>query len=144
MENVLDNVIDSELTGNDPGAIETPEGKTFSQEDVNKIINERLKKEKEKSQKQFETMEKEFQQKELNLKAKEILTAKNIPHELLDVLKYDDEATLNKAVGVIESSFKTGQSDVRIEGIAAAGNSNSNSTAKSNDDLIRKAMGIKK
>lgn len=143
MENVLDNVIDSELTGNDPGAIETPEGKTFSQEDVNKIINERLKKEKEKSQKQFETMEKEFQQKELNLKAKEILTAKNIPHELLDVLKFDDEATLNKAVGVLETSFKTGQSDVRIEG-TIAGNSNSNSTAKSNDDLIRKAMGIKK
>lgn len=135
MENVLDNVIDSELTGNEPGAIEVPEGKTFSQEDVNKIINERLKKEKDKTQKQVEALEKEYQQKELNFKAKELLTSKGLSLDILDALKYEDEDTLNKSVNLIESIFKTG---TKPKYDPAAGG------APDPDQQIREAMGLKK
>ncbi|MEA4804784.1 DUF4355 domain-containing protein [Acetobacterium wieringae] len=135
MDNVIDNVIDSTLTGDEPGAIETPDGKTFSQEEVNTIIRDRLTKEKEKIQKQYEAMEKEFKQKELNLKAKELLTSKGLSLDILDALKYEDEDTLNKSVNLIESIFKTG---TKPNYDPAAGG------APDPDQQIREAMGLKK
>lgn len=147
MENVLDNVIDSELTGNEPGAIEVPEGKTFSQEDVNKIINERLKKEKDKTQKQVEAMEKEFKQKELNLKAKELLTSKGLSLDILDALKYEDEETLKKSVSIVESiidSIPPQQNEpAQFKGITPAVSRGIPGSPNPNDQ-IREAFGLKK
>lgn len=147
MENVLDNVIDSTLTGDEPGAIEVPEGKTFSQEDVNKIINDRLKKEKDKTQKQVEAMEKEFKQKELNFKAKELLTSKGLSLDILDALKYEDEETLNKSVSIVESiinSIPPQQNEpVQFSGVTPAV-SRGMSESPSPNDQIREAFGLKK
>ncbi|MBC3804580.1 DUF4355 domain-containing protein [Acetobacterium fimetarium] len=135
MDNVINDVIDSTLTGDDPGTVETPDGKTFSQEEVNTIIRDRLAKEKDKTQKQFEAMEKEFKQKELNLKAKELLSSKGLSLDILDALKYEDEDTLNKSVNLIESIFKTG---TKPKYDPAAGG------APDPDQQIREAMGLKK
>lgn len=146
MENI-EHVEDSILTGNDPGAIEISEGKTFSQEDVNKIINDRLKKEKDKTQKQVEAMEKEYQQKELTFKAKELLASKGLSLDILEALKYEDEETLNKSVSIVESiinSIPPQQNEpVQFKGIAPAVSRGIPGSPSPNDQ-IREAFGLKK
>lgn len=147
MENVLDNVIDSELTGSDPGAVEVPEGKTFSQEEVNSIIRDRLAKEKDKTQKQVEAIEKEYQQKELTLKAKELLSSKGLSQDILEALKFEDEETLNKSVSIVESIINSIQSETpKFIGVTP-GRSNYRPVAgeaPTSDQQIREAFKIKK
>lgn len=143
MENVLDNVIDSELTGNDPGTVETSDGKTFSQEEVNSIIRDRLAKEKEKTQKQHEAIAKEYQAKELNLKARELLTEKGLSADILEVLKYDDEDSLIKSVAIVEKTFKDNKPI--LSGIRPASRYESIAGGEPNpDDKIREAFNLKK
>lgn len=56
-------------------AIET-EGKTFSQEDVNRIVGERLAKEKAKNESDWQQREQDLQKRELRMTAKEYLNEK--------------------------------------------------------------------
>ena len=56
-------------------AIET-EGKTFSQEDVNRIVGERLAKEKAKNESDWQQREQDLQRRELQMTAKEYLSEK--------------------------------------------------------------------
>lgn len=135
MENVLDNIVEEVHTGSEPGSDQEIEGKTFTQNELDRIVKDRLAKEKVKTQQQFEAMEKEFKQKELNLQAKELLTSKGLALEILDALKYEDEDTLNKSVNLIESIFKTGTTPKYNP--AAGG-------APDPDQQIREAMGLKK
>lgn len=74
------------------------QGKTFSQEDVNRIVGERLAKEKAKNESDWQQREQDLQRRELQMTAKEYLSEKNIPVELLDALNYTDEETLQKSV----------------------------------------------
>lgn len=81
-----------------------PEGngeKTFTQDDVNRIVGERLAKEKSKNDSDFIKREQELQQRELAIRAKEILADKGLPKDLADVLKYSDEESLKSAVDKI-------------------------------------------
>lgn len=134
METVLDNVIDQTLTGDDPGAITGPEGKTFSQDEVNAIIKDRLAKEKDKAQKQFEALTKDLARKELDFTAKELLSSKGIPADILGALKYDDEETLKASVAIVEKLFKPTAPDYK----PAAGG------APDPNQQIREAMGLLK
>ncbi|WKY46538.1 DUF4355 domain-containing protein [Eubacteriaceae bacterium ES3] len=139
MAKELDNAIKQTLTGNDPGAIETNEGKTFSQEQVNEIIKERLGKEKEKTQRQYEAMEQEFKQKELNLKAKEILSEKGLSHDLLSVIKFEDEKGLTDALAVIEKA--SGHINPPMFTMSTAGSHDGEFSGV--PDKVREAMGLK-
>lgn len=73
------------------------QGKTFSQEDVNRIVGERLAKEKAKNESDWQQREQDLQRRELQMTAKEYLSEKNMPVELLDALNYTDEETLQKS-----------------------------------------------
>ena len=57
-------------------AVET-EGKTFSQEDVNRIVGERLAKEKAKNESDWQQREQDLQKRELRMTAKEYLNEKH-------------------------------------------------------------------
>ncbi len=70
--------------------------KTFTQEEVNKIVSKRLSEERAK-------LEKEFAAKELNFNARAILKEKGLNPDLADVLKYEDEETLNKSIELLEA-----------------------------------------
>lgn len=141
MENVFDNVIDSKLTGNDPGAVKDNEGKTFSQEEVNSIIRDRLAKEKDKSQKQYDALVSEYQQKELNLKAKEIISKKGLSPDILSILKYEDETSLINNIAIIEQSLKGITTETTTE------SSRVDTSGEHGEDIpqddIRQAMGLK-
>lgn len=61
-------------------------GKTFTQEQVNAIIGERLAKEKSKADAALAEKEQQLAQRELTLTAKERLNEMDLPIELLDAL----------------------------------------------------------
>lgn len=72
--------------------------KTFTQEDVNRIVGERLAKDRAKGTADLEKRELELQARELAMTAREILAEKGLPKDLADILKYSDEDSLTSAV----------------------------------------------
>lgn len=84
-------------------------GKTFTQEQVNAIVGERLAKEKGKAdaalaerEQQFAEREKELAKRELLFSAKEKIEKKGFSMELLEVLDISSEEALDKALNVIQ------------------------------------------
>ena len=86
------------------------EGKTFTQDEVNRIVSERLNKEKGKinadREAEYSKREQELNQRELKLHAREALSERNMPSELLDVLNYSSKEDLDKCIDVIEQVLK--------------------------------------
>lgn len=119
------------------------QGKTFSQEDVNRIVGERLAKEKAKNDADWQQREQDLQKRELRMTAKEYLNEKNIPVELLDALSYTDEETLQKSVEIIEKFIeeKAQGATPKFVGIEPVqGLEFSRSTLSGNDYGLRQAM----
>ena len=86
--------------------------KTFTQEDVNRIVGKRLAEEKTKSEADLERREKELKQKELDYEIKAALRDKGLPPELAAVLKYTDSDSIKSAVESI-AALKGGTDTVR-------------------------------
>ena len=87
------------------GGTPTPapgEDRTFSQDDVNRIVGERLAKEKVKTDTALAERESELVQRELMFEGKQLLTEKNLPVELLEILRYTDKKTLEKVISQFE------------------------------------------
>lgn len=84
----------------------TEGNKTFTQDEVNRIVSERLNKEKGKisadREAAYSQKEQELNQRELKLHARETLSEKNMPSELLEVLNYSSKEDLEKSINVIE------------------------------------------
>jgi hypothetical protein len=126
------------------------EEKTFTQEDVNRIIGERLAKEKAKGEQEFSKKEQQLQQRELRLNAKEMLSEKGLSTQLVDALNCTSNETLEKSVLILEEVFnknKEAQSKLRgIEpnhGVGGRVPHISNNSTLNSDSNIRKAMGIR-
>lgn len=79
--------------------------RTFTQEQVNKIVSDRLQKERGKVDVTFAAREAELAQREFQLKAREIMDAKKLPVKLLDALNATDEASLNGALAILDEHF---------------------------------------
>lgn len=114
------------------------EAKTFTQDDVNRIVGERLAKEKTKIEQTITQREQELNKRELNLKAKEVLSSKGLSLDLLEALNYSDEDTLNKSIEIIEKQFK------KEEPLVVRGREPAKSWVVNGKtvDPIRKAMGL--
>lgn len=134
----------------DPAANQGIGEKTFSQEEVNRIVGERLAKEKAKSNNDtdFSKREQELAQRELRLTAKESLTEKGLPVQLLDALNCTDKETMEKSISTIETIFNefkakaTGQ--IKFKGFQpAASQMPSEANVATGDLEIRKAMGLR-
>lgn len=77
--------------------------KTFTQEDVNRIVGERLAKEKAKNsgEADFAKREQELARRELHMTAKELLSEKGLPVQIVDALNCADEETMKKYNGIV-------------------------------------------
>lgn len=117
--------------------------KTFTQDDVNRIIGERLAKEKSKGEQDFSKREKELEMRELRMTAKEMLNERNLSDKLLDALNYSDKETLEKSITTIEEIFKekTKNTTVKIKG-AVPGETGKEPGDEPVDIALRKAMGF--
>lgn len=76
--------------------------RTFTQEQVNAIVGKRLAEQKQQLESEFVKREHELNKREMSIKAKELLSQKGLPKDLAEVLKYDTEEELTKAIDTIE------------------------------------------
>ena len=132
-----------------PAADQGTGEKTFTQEDVNRIVGERLAKEKAKNSGEVDLAkrEQELAQRELYMTAKELLSEKGLPVQLFDALNCTDEETMKKSIATIEKVFNeckaNATSDIKFKGFQP-GASQAMPKAEAAEDLeIRKAMGLR-
>ena len=118
--------------------------KTFTQEEVNAIIQERLAKEKAKYEKQIADMQADIKYREKRLEAVGKLKEKGIPEELVDLVKLDDDKAFNVSMELLERTYKQTQSGTKKED--TEGTSHKGYKPKGGitvcDDPIREAMGL--
>ena len=125
---------------NPDGAGET----TFTQEQVNKIVSDRLAREKVKSEAALAEREQQLAQRELLLTAKEKLTDAGLPVELLNALNVSSPEAMEKAIttvkAVIDKIKAEAPKPFTIHGAkpAEAGRA----PQASGDSRLRKAMGL--
>ncbi len=86
------------------------EVKTFTQEEVNRIVSERLNREKGKidadREAEYSKREAELNTRELRLQAKEVLNEKGLSHELLDILNYSNKDEMLKNLDILDGVIK--------------------------------------
>ena len=123
---------------------ESNEAKTFTQEEVNRIVQDRLARDR-KSRNLDNDMEPEsgtdrersLEQRELHLMAREKLFEEGLPSQLADILKYSDEKSLEAAIKAIK------ELNLNSEAPKNWGQRHSSSGGRSTEDTkIRKAMGL--
>ena len=83
--------------GTNPGTDE----KTFTQDQLNQIVSERLQKERQKSEADIVKREQELQQREFLLNAKTALAEKGLPDTLMDALDKSSPEAFEKAIGIL-------------------------------------------
>lgn len=125
---------------------QNPDGtgaKTFSQDDVNRIVGERLAKEKAKGEAAFAERERQLAQRELLLTAKEKLTENGLPVELVDALNVSSPEALEKALSIVKTVMDKHKAEARPIKISGAKPAESLSGVKNTgNSSLRKAMGL--
>lgn len=118
--------------------------KTFTQEDVNRIVQERLAREQGKGTNDLDKREAELDKRERRLNAIDKLRENNLPDYLVDALNMETEDAFKASMDVIIKM--KGETDVRepqprvIGTISPIGNVGGNGGSS---DPIRKAFGLK-
>lgn len=131
-----------------PAADQGTGEKTFTQEDVNRIVGERLAKEKAKNSGEADLAkrEQELAQRELHMTAKELLSEKGLPVQLFDALNCTDEETMKKSIATIEKAFNEYKANLPkpvFKGFQPGASGKIPTTPATGDLEIRKAMGLR-
>lgn len=102
--------------------------KTFTQAEVDDIVKNRLARERKVKTDggDFSEREKALNDREIRLMAREKLFDKGLPADLIDVMKFSDEKTLDEAIEKIEKIIGKTHSD----------------TEEQNDQTIKKSWGM--
>lgn len=119
--------------------------KTFTQEEVNRIVQERLARAKaEPSEKETEisAREKAVTERELRLNARDTFMKKGLPVALLDDLDYSDETKMNNTINIIEKVMLSGRKVAGANYSPMNGN-NPKPAEQTVDMRIRESMGLK-
>ena len=89
--------------------------KVFTQTDVNRIIGERLSRDKLKGSEEFERRETELAERELKFAAKQLLSEKGLPTELAEILKLEDEKSVTDAVAVLSKLIGSNEKETGLK-----------------------------
>lgn len=123
---------------------QNPDGageKTFSQDDVNRIVGERLAKERAKGEAALAEKEQQLAQRELLLTAKEKINEMGLPAELVDALNMSSPEALEKALSTVKTVLDKYKSEARPMKFSGAKPAESLSGVRNTgDDSLRKAM----
>ena len=123
--------------------------KTFTQEDVNRIIQQRLAQEKAKNSGESDLVkrEQELAQRELRLSARETLSSKGLPVELLDALNCTDKETMEKSITTVEKVFNEYKANatkqIKFTGFQPGASGKTPDAGEADDLEIRAAMGLR-
>lgn len=101
--------------------------KTFTQDEVNAIIEKRLARERKKGEAtenpretELSEKEKELAQREKKLLLKEKTIGRNIPNELIELISFENEEDLDKKLDVLEKYIKKANATIQIKGAVPA------------------------
>ena len=127
------------LENNNNTAGNAGDNKTFTQEEVNKIVQDRLAREKGKApseaEKALEEREKAVASKEREISFKATMKAKGIPEEVYDALNCTSEDTFNKSLEILSPYILQSKEPIR--------NAVGPTSGSAGNDSIRAAMGLK-
>ena len=107
MSEEINQNIDNQPNNAAPAENGTQAGKMFTQEEVNKIVSERLARDREKrsGQQQEDTRELALKARENRLDCREYLSEKKYPDELLEVLDTSDVEKFKAAADKLHSAY---------------------------------------
>lgn len=135
----------------EPTGAEKETGKTFTQEEVDKIVEKRLNRERKKfssllngddlREAEFAERERALEIKELKADAKGILAEKGLSMEALELLNYTDKESCTKSIEALEIVVKAA-SQARVESILRGGKPIKKAVNDSTGDL-RGAFGLR-
>ena len=135
----------------DPAANQGAGGRTFTQEDVNRIVQDRLAKDREKASKELGEREQELAQREFRLNSRQKLIDRGYPESILDALDCSSEEAFSKALDIIDGLIKErtpseaerADMEARKKAAASAPKFTDRSVGRpSGIDMIRKAMNL--
>ena len=86
----------------DPAGNQGAGEKTFTQDDVNRIMSDRLAKDREKASKELGEREQELAKREFRLNSRQKLIDRGYPEDILDALNCSSEEAFDKALGIID------------------------------------------
>lgn len=119
------------------------EQKTFTQDDVNRIVQDRLAKDRAKASEEMSKKEQELAQREFRLNSRQKLIDRGYSESLMDALNCSSEEAFDKALDIIDSLIKerTPDNSKPVPRITSRVVNNGN-TATRQEDSIRKAMNL--
>lgn len=133
----------------DPASGQGTGEKTFTQEDVNRIVQDRLAKEKARNggDADFAKREQELARRELRMAAKELLSEKGLPVQLFDALNCTDKEALEKSIATVEKVFNeykvNAAGNIKFTGFQPGGAGIKPTAGAAADLEIRQAMGLR-
>lgn len=97
----------------DPAATGETAAKSFTQEQVNQIVQDRLAREKAKGTAELEQKQHDLEAREARLTAKELLSQNHLPAELVDVLDCSDPNKLEDKISQLQTFIQKHDADMR-------------------------------
>lgn len=80
--------------------------KTFNQDDVNRIVGERLARDREKASEELTKREQELADREFRLNSRQKLIDRGYPESIMEALNCSSEEAFNKALDALDSLMK--------------------------------------
>lgn len=118
------------------GENEPESGKTFTQEEVNKIVQQRLERAKSKEPDELAKREAELNKREMNLTIREQLSSAGLPNELAGVISAQDEDEAIEKIEILNKYIESQPAHSKAEYNPVKG--------EVKTDPIREAMGLGK
>lgn len=122
--------------------------KTFTQDEVNKIVSDRLGREKERYEKDYQAKAEELRQQELRIKGTEFLKSHHLSEEMYDILKFSNTEELETSILSLKKALQGTHRELGPTGVTP-GETRSiltalaeNKQADVTEDPIRKGMGL--
>lgn len=125
--------------------------RTFSQDDVNRIVQERLAKDREKASKELGEREQELARREFRLNSRQKLIDRGYPEDILDALNCNSEKEFDNALDIIDRLIKSrepspeekAEMEARMKAAASAPKfTDKSEPRRSFADPIRRAMDL--
>ena len=135
----------------DPAGNQGAGEKTFTQDDVNRIVSDRLAKDREKASKELGEREQELAKREFRLNSRQKLIDRGYPEDILDALNCSSEEAFNKALDIVDGLIKErtpsetekAEMEARMKAAASAPKFTDRSEPRrAGTDLIRQAMNL--
>lgn len=118
------------------GENEPESGKTFTQKEVNKIVQQRLERAKSKEPDELAKREAELNKREMNLTIREQLSSAGLPNELAGVISAQDEDEAIEKIEILKKYIESQPAHSKAEYNPVKG--------EVKTDPIREAMGLGK